>query len=98
MQSELDQMDLDLPIQILGINEAGYDAYNDYMTFGRNLPWLQDTYSANVWGTWDVTYRDVVILDADNTRYAVYNLTQHDLHDPDNYETLKQLLLEAATP
>ena len=91
-------MELPHPVQILGINEAGYDAYNDYMTFGRNLPWLQDTYSAHVWSTWEVAYRDVVVLDEDNYRYTVYNLTEHDLSDPDNYETLKQILVDAAGP
>ncbi len=94
MQSELDDMDLEVPIAILGINEAGYESYNEYMTSGRDIPWLQDTWTVDAWGAWEVTYRDVVIVDTSNNRHAVYNLTAHDLTDPDNYETLKQMLLE----
>ncbi len=94
MQHEFDEMELEVPIALLGINEAGYDQYNDYMTFGRDIPWLQDTWSENVWGAWEVTYRDVVILDSSNYRHAVFNLTSHDLSDPGNYEALKQILLE----
>ena len=41
-------------------------------------------------------YRDVIIVDADNVVYAVYNLTDYDLSDDDNYAALKALFLEAA--
>jgi len=65
------------------------------MTTGRVLPWLQDRPDVDVWLTWQVEYRDVVILDATNRRVGVYNLTLHDLGEPGNLSTLKQLLLDA---
>jgi hypothetical protein len=45
-----------------------------------------------------VTYRDVYVLDENNEVVAIYNLTEHDLAVPDNFEALKTLLLEAASP
>ena len=56
-----------------------------------DLPLLQDPGNALVWKSWDVTFRDVVILDAKNECYAVYNVSQNDLTDPANYATLKAL-------
>ena len=55
-----------------------------------DLPLLQD--EANVWSDWNVTYRDVVILDGNNEAVDVYNLTENDLSDPDNYAALAALL------
>ncbi|MEW5739988.1 MAG: hypothetical protein AB1938_13735 [Myxococcota bacterium] len=62
---------------------------------GRTLPWLQDRADVDVWRAWAVEYRDVIILDADNQRVGVYNLTLHDLSQPANQAALKQLLLDA---
>jgi hypothetical protein len=44
---------------------------------------------------WFAAYRDVIILDADNRRAAVYNLTTYDLSNEANRDALKQLLLDA---
>ncbi len=85
-----------MPIQILGINAAGLESGNPSITAGRALPWLQDTPEANVWAAWQVTFRDVVILDTENRPVAAYNLTVHDLADPASYAELKQLLTDAA--
>jgi hypothetical protein len=38
----------------------------------------------------------VHIVDRENHRVGVYNLTEHDLGEPANYETLRELLIEAA--
>ena len=76
--------------------EAGHESGNASAVTGRTIPWLQDTPSENVWSDWAVTYRDLVILDAENQKIDVYNLTTHDLADPANYAELKQKLLEAA--
>ena len=84
-------------IQILGVNESGQESGNSGMVQGRLLPLLQDTQQEQVWGgRWQVVYRDVVMLDAQNRRVAVYNLTTHDLNDPANYAELRDLLLAAA--
>ncbi len=90
MQNELDGE----PIHILGLNEAGLEAGNAEMVEGRDLPLLQDTTADDVWGSWEVEWRDVVLLDRENRRRYVYNLTDHDLADSESYEALKQALLE----
>lgn len=97
MQSELNAEATPRPIRILGINEIGQESGNAAMTAGRMLPWLQDTADAGVWRQWAVTFRDVVILDAQNRRVTVYGLTQHDLANAENYAALKNLLIDAAS-
>jgi hypothetical protein len=42
-----------------------------------------------------VTYRDVILLNAENVPVDVYNLTTHDLSVEANRETLKQKLRDA---
>jgi hypothetical protein len=98
MQQELNGLGLALDVVILGVNEVGHESGNDLMTTGRDLPWLQDTALDDVWGTWAPVYRDVVVLDPDNQEIAVFNLTVHDLADPVDYDALKQILIDAATP
>ncbi len=50
----------------------------------------------DVWTKWAPIYRDVVILDPENRKVAVYNLTVHDLGVAANYAELKQLLVDAS--
>jgi len=38
----------------------------------------------------------VQIIDAEGTRVGVYNLTDNDLSDPDHYDELRAMLLDAA--
>lgn len=47
-----------------------------------------------VWNNWQVGFRDVVILDCDNRRQYIFNLTLNDLNSAEDYSALKQLLLE----
>lgn len=96
MQGELNQIDTSSEIQILGVNGVGLESGNSAMTNGRTLPWLQDVAEQQVWISWAVAYRDVVILDEKNEVYAVYNLTTYDLANANNYATLKNLLIQAA--
>ena len=96
MQKELDAMGLPVTVGILGVNGSGKESGNAAACEGRDIPWLQETPDEPVWGPWQVAYRDVVVLDADNLPHAVYNLTTHDLWDPANYEELKALLVAAA--
>jgi len=96
MQGELDSADSSRTIHILGVNLAGLESGNPTIVAGRTIPWLQDTSAQDVWGKWGVTWRDVVILDRENRRFAVYNLTNNDLATPANYDSLKTLLTEAA--
>lgn len=99
MQDLQDDLDLNHPevdVQILGVNDIGFESANDQMTDGRDLPWLQATVEQDVWELWGVTYRDVWVLDADNVPVGVFNVTSNNLGDPTNYETLKQMFLDAA--
>ena len=82
-------------IAILGVNEAGY-ANNEAICEGRDIPWLQDTQEDDWWGSWEITYRDVVILNRDGNEDAVFNLTEHDLGNPNEYAAFKALLLDVA--
>ena len=105
----------ELDIVLLAINEGGYGPpdHQDAVvlaTDDHDLPLLQDTEAEDVWHVWAITYRDVVILDADNVQVGVFNLTGTSLGEtaltqdtdgdgtPDatNYETLKAMLIAAA--
>jgi hypothetical protein len=98
MQSELEAEYPALDIQILGVNGVGFEVANSVITDGRDLPWLQDVAAQDVWTSWNVTYRDVIILDPYNQVYAVYNLTSNSLAIPPNFDALKQLFVDAAAP
>ena len=78
------------------MNAAGLEAWTGYAVEGTALPYLQDTAEAGVWASWNVTYRDVVILDGNNEAVAVFNLTEHNLGFPAEYDALRDLLLATA--
>lgn len=80
-------------IQILGVNESGLESGNALMCDGRDLPWLQEADSMRVWAPWNVTYRDVIILDGENRPLATFNLTVHNLAVAADYDSLRALLL-----
>ena len=82
-----------VPINILGINEIGY---GNSLTSVHTLPMLQDTELYNVYSSWEVTYRDVWILNEAQEPYAVVNLSIYSLSDPAYYEGLKNLFIGAA--
>ncbi len=96
LQLELDGITTNVPIDIIGVNQVGYEEGNDTFTAGRDVPWLQEQQEDGVWATWGVTYRDVVILDGESKLVAVYNLTDQSLGDTPNYDALKKLLVDAA--
>ncbi|MCA9658377.1 MAG: hypothetical protein KC486_08535 [Myxococcales bacterium] len=77
------------------VNDYGYEAEVDIAVDGHDLPFLQEP-DDGLGDAWAVTYRDVVILDADNHEAGVYNLTDNDLADPINRYALKAMLLDAA--
>ena len=102
MQNDLDASRPQLNVHILGVNAAGLASGNAFITSGRDIPWLQDLDLngdgwSDVWRSWNVTYRDVVILDAENARVGTFNLTTHDLRIPENYNTLRQMFVDAAS-
>lgn len=83
-------------MRIYGINAVGEEDGNDLIIEGRDLPWLQDTESQAAWSRWDAEWRDVYVLDAENYPVGIVNLTLDDLSVPENYEALRQLILDAA--
>ena len=96
MQREVDSLATPLPIHILGVNEAGHESGIPAMIFGTTIPLLQDVPIVNAWASWHVTFRDVIVLDAENNTSFTYNLTEHNLSDSSSYAQLKGQLLEAA--
>ena len=97
MQTELASEYPELDIQIVGINEIGFDSGNAEMVVDIELPWLQDDAIEEVWETWNVTYRDVWILDAQNEVSAIYNLSENTLANPSNYADLMDIFVDTAS-
>ena len=103
LQTELRTSYPELDIEILGVNDRGSGSIvgNGPMTEGRDIPWLQDVEDASngssVWDAWDVTERDVFILDTNNVLAGQYNLTQNDLAETVHYEELRDLFVEIAS-
>ena len=95
MQLEFDA-DPTVDIQLISVNQEGHEGGVDLMSTYGDLPLLQDTEEDDVWALWDVTYRDVIILDSENMEVAIYNLTSNNLGEEENYETLKSLLMQVA--
>lgn len=62
------------------------------MVAGRTLPLLQDTEAAAVWDLWAVTYRDVILLDAQGVHAYTVNLTDYALDDQRHLDTVEALL------
>lgn len=74
------------------------------MSDGHDLPLLQDGDTdpengvSDVWyDKWQIAYRDVLVLEEDNSIAGVFNLTANDLAIPENYNQLRLMLLNAAT-
>ena len=95
MQAELEAEYPSLSINILAVNEIGY---GNSLGSDHTLPMLQDVSDADVWTSWNVTFRDVYVLDASNEVFGVYNLTQNSISDTTsaNYDELKCMFVEAA--
>ena len=101
MQAELGTSYPLLRIQLLGVNLMGHESGNSLIVAGRTIPMLQDRDSdqdgqSDAWTAWATEWRDVVILDGQNVKTGVFNLTQHNLATASEYETLKTMLIDAA--
>ena len=92
---------MDFPI--LAINEEGLESGSSQISPDENLPWLQDVDQdangiSDLWyDSWNISFRDVVVLDENNSVVDIYNVTPNDLADPTNYNTLRLMLVETAT-
>ena len=96
MQNEISSEYPELPIKILSINQIG--AENGIESFNEThaLPMVNDNTNDEIWVQWESQWRDFYILNKQNELLEVYNLTQHNLNDPLNYQELKQKLILAA--
>jgi len=82
-------------MQIIGINEMGHSSGLETAYAERTLPLLQDDETQRVWEKWDVTYRDVIVLDGENKKVGVLNLTENSLAEEENKATMEDLFLTA---
>lgn len=101
MQAELKTSYPLLRIQLLGVNLVGHESGNSLIVAGRSLPMLQDVDAnqdgqSDAWTAWATEWRDVVILDGQNVKTGVFNLTQHNLATASEYATLRTMLIDAA--
>lgn len=96
MQREIDAAAPRRRVHIAGVADLASEGRTANITMMRSIAMLQDTATMNVSVAWRTTLRDVVVLDAENRRIHVYNLTEHNLADPANYAALKTMLLDAA--
>tara|TARA_Y100000766_G_C18349809_1_gene338900 strand:- start:25 stop:291 length:267 start_codon:yes stop_codon:yes gene_type:complete len=85
-----------LNVTIIGINEIGFESGNPLISSAGDMPMLQDVEAVNLWDSWAVTYRDVIIVGPDGKKVGVYNLTANNLNNDTPYAELKAMLLDAA--
>ena len=96
MQAEILSANPASSIRILAVNDDGEESAVPVASEGRVIPILQDTAEVDAWGLWNVTYRDVVILDGEGRCLGVYNLTEHNLGLESDYDDLLAFLRLAA--
>ena len=91
MQAELGEQ-----AAILGVDAIGNEPSQGLMADVGDLPWLQDVEEVGAWELWGAAWRDVWVLDSDNRLVGIYNLTNHDLAEEDDYAELEELILSAS--
>ena len=96
MQTELNN--LNIKANIIGINDQNKSSGNEGMVEGRDLPWLQDLETTNVWSEWQISYRDIIILNTDNEYESLINVTIDNLTTEDGYNKLMNLITDTVTP
>ena len=97
MQQDLNRNLPSSKVNILAVNEVGHESANSVAAATGDLPLLQDTNADDVWTDWDVTYRDVRVVDADGELRGIYNLTRNDITNSRNYSILREMIVDAAT-
>ena len=95
MQNELAQEYPNLDIQILSINLLNAGGAQS-LSSSQDLPMVSDNSTDLIWSNWGGAWRDVIILDGNNEVYTTFNLTTYSISNPTNYDTLKQLFVDAA--
>ncbi len=70
----------ELPVVSLSVNEVlRGGSYLDVASEDNDLPLFQDTEDVGVWSLWNVSERDLVILDGANERLLQVSLSQESL-------------------
>ena len=96
MQNELTSEFPSLNITILAVNEVGHETGNDSIVAVGDLAVLQDDTSATVWSAWGASWRDVVVLDANNVEVYRFNLSTYNLGSDRDYDHLKAVFVAVA--
>ncbi len=97
MQAEILAANPASAIRVFAVNDVGEEAFVGIAAGSVHAaPILQDTAEVGAWGLWNVTYRDVVILDGEGRCLGVYNLTEHNLQVQADYDALLGFLRLAA--
>ena len=108
MQDELETEYPQYDIQILAINQIGNGSGAALVGSLGDLPMVEDNSSDDIWNTWHAMapnpsthsgapWRDVHILNSQNEIVYTYSLTLNNLSNPQNFATLKQMFVDAAT-
>lgn len=82
-------------MRFLGVNRADGADDASLATDGHTIALLQDDEEQDVWGSWEVEWRDLVVLDAENRVVGVMNLTEYDLGEEENVQLVRELVAEA---
>ena len=108
MQAELETEYPQYDIQILAVNQVGNSSGASLVASHGDLPMVQNNTTDDIWNTWHALapnpsthsgapYRDVHILNTQNEIVYTYSLTLNNLSNPQNFATLKQMFVDAAT-
>lgn len=98
MQTEIDSLGWAKEVHFLGVNAIGQASGNFLIPAIAHLPWLQDDDTQHVWESWNARWRDIIILNQDNTPVARFNCSDHRLENAANFDSLKTLLESFAQP
>ena len=108
MQAELEVEYPQYDIQILAVNQIGNASGASLVASQGDLPLVQNNSVDDIWNTWHAMapfpsthsgapYRDVHILNGQNEIVETYSLTLNNLSNPQNFATLKQMFVDAAS-
>ena len=96
MQGELDAAGTNVPIQLLGVCQSGFDSNNNGFTDGRDIPWLQDEEGIGAQIEWGAFKEDFVIVDQNGDIVEIIDLQSMSLVNSSNYDAVKQQLIDLA--
>tara|TARA_B100000683_G_scaffold250002_1_gene264716 strand:- start:151 stop:831 length:681 start_codon:yes stop_codon:yes gene_type:complete len=80
--------------QFLAVNATAHEDAMEALAEQGSLPILQDEEDVDLWGQWQINYRDVVVVDANLKPIARINLTKNSLDDEPVYDALKSLIVD----